>query len=357
MNPGKKPIRKNRGRGGQVSPRLPHPAEPEAGFTLVEMMISMAIISILVASVTPILITARNGFSSFEARSSLKDASQTAVNGILHELTQCKKIFQDTPADRNFLARLPAGLPASLGGSKMPFIDENGTLSVMSPDFSTSTVGNCLFFASLEAPKDLNVSAGGGSTSTVRIDIYHFNYYYLSPDSSKRLGGQARIILNEYHSSPYADYQQLMAISNSAKRNNVATALFNGGVNFAWDPSTPTVEAAFFSLSAGALLSTAPTHRLSIKKSGPVINILTGITGGSYVYGVSPNTGGNYVIGKPVPQFCAANGLFPSGFEILITGPNSARQVFIRLVLSSQGSFKGYIAQDQVILASVRDLY
>lgn len=91
-----------------------------------------------------------------------------------------------------------------------------------------------------------------------------------------------------------------------------------------------------------------------------MITIITGITGGGYHYGVSPNTGGSYNLLYPVPAFATATtspNVFPNGFETMIVGASSTREVFVRLVLAAQGSFKGTVSNQQVVMATVRDLY
>ncbi len=322
------------------------------GISLVEMMVAVAVMSIIVLAVSPMFTLTQKGYSSMEAHNALKMSGQETINRIGNKLTQCKRFFDGSAASTPFLARVSIASPTLLAGSKLPIVEETGTLSPSSSTFVASSVGNSVFFASIEAPCDVSVGA-----ESVRIDSYQFNYYFLAEDGTASLGPQRKIVIWEWHSKFYVDYIQIMSISNVTKRNSVVSILFSSGTTYAWDPSATNVNSAFYLLSAGGGITAEATHVILQDSLKPMIKMITGVTAGGFRYGVSPNTGSAFKSSQKVPNFATANAKFPSGFELVVIGPNSSRQVFLRFVSVAQGSFSGYIADEEVLLATVRDLW
>jgi type II secretory pathway pseudopilin PulG len=334
------------------------PRRDVRGITMVELLITAALLAIMVAAIVPVFSVSQRGLTSSEAHTTMKNQGQKAVNRIQNGLVQNKRLFENVAADTAFLARVQlSGAPAALAGSKLPTLEENGSLSVSSGTFVSTSVGNSLFFAGNDAPRDYVVTDAGGSTVPVRIDVYHFTYYYLAPDAAVTLGGKPRRDLWEWKSVPYADHQQLVNITDVTKRANTAAALQADGVAYAWDPAQTSVNSAFYTLSGGGAIAAAAAHTLPKSVAKKVVDIKAGVTIGGFKWGVSPNSSGSFQPSQAVPVFTTAATDFPSGFEVVTVGPNSARQVFVRLVLAAQGSFKGVISHEQVVLANSRDLW
>jgi len=327
----------------------------QRGFTLTELMVSAVVLSILVLSVMPVLRLSQQGFSSMEARNSLKTEGQAAVNRMGHKLTECKRMFENTALDNAFFTRATLSV-APMTGSQLAIMEESGAVSPSSGSFVAASVGNRLFFASVVPAADSTVLITGGTTAVVRVDLYQFNAYYLALDNTKRVAGSTRRVLREWHSASYADYNQLIASADAIKRANTARAMVNTHkVYFAWNPTSTVANTAFYSINgtSGALAVVA-AHTIDQASSGEMMKVNAGLTLGGYRYGVSPNSTSTSNV---VPQFGIASSNFPSGFEIVIVGPNSARQVFMRMVLAAEGSFPGIITSEQVLLTTVRDLY
>jgi prepilin-type N-terminal cleavage/methylation domain-containing protein len=331
-----------------------------SGMTLVEVMMTLAILSIIVVALVPLIQTSTRALTEFEARSSLDAESQKAMNRMTQVLTESKRIFQNTAGDAGFLAavQLSSGAPAAMTGSELPTIEATGSVSPSSTSsFVADSVGNSLFFASLDLPQDLTVDDASSSTQSVRIDAYHFNYYYLAQDDGAQIGGQDRISIWEWRSVSYADYGEIAAVSDSTERGNVVAALKTAGFDYAWDSSTGTASAAFYALGSDGSLTLDSSPTILQKSARSLIRIVTGITWGDYRYGVSPNTSAAFETNNPVPEFAAASGSFPSGLEILVVGPDSSRQILLRLVMAAEGSFRGVVTQEQIGYALARDLY
>lgn len=326
----------------------------QRGWTLVELVLASVILSILVVAVAPVFNMTQRGFTSVEARSALKISGQEAVNKLNHKLVECKRLFENSANDLGYLARVQLSTaPAVLANSRLPSLEETGAISPSSGSFVAASVGNSLFFASIDRARDLTVLDAGGNSCNVRIDMYVFNYYYLSPENGVSVGGQPKRELWEWHSGLYADYNQLMALTDTTKRANVAIALRNGGVTVAWDPTATISDNGFYTLNvAGAIISSS-VQLLALGSAREMIVLQKGAVGG-YRYGVAPN---HPTLQHPVPHFGTVNNNFPSGFEVVAVGPNSARLIFIRLVLMAEGSFGGNMSSEQTVLTTVRDLW
>lgn len=335
-----------------------------AGITLIELVVTVAVMGILLATVMPLFITTSRGYTAMEVGSVLPAATQTALNRIQHRLVENKRLFGNDAVGNAFLARAtPNVTPAAMTGSALPVIAANMSLSPTSGTFVAANIGNSLFFASLFEPKDLTVLDGGGVSVTDRIDTSLFNYYYMTLQTDRAIGPFPSRVLREWHSVPYADYQQLMGISNATERANLVTALRAAGVLYAWDSSVSTVNTAFYNLNAGGGITASAAHTIQrasgLQAPKEMIKLIEGVASGGFRYSVSPNTGNSFLHNHTVPAYGTANAGtgFPSGFEAAIVGTNSARQVFIRLVMAAQGNFKGYRSYGNVLLVTARDLY
>lgn len=326
---------------------------------MVELLITSAIMAILVLAVVPVFTVTQRGITSSEAHSSLKNGAQKAVNQVQHDLLESKRIFENTANDTAFLARVQlSGAPAALAGSKLPVMEENGSLSPGTTVFFSTSVGNSLFFASVDTPLDLAVADSLGATSTVRIDRYHFHYYYLAQDTEGgAISDKVKRQLWHWESVPYADHEQLANIADGVKRSSAAAGLYGNNVLYAWNASATSANAAFYDLSSGGNITANAGHNIPKQSAERIMDFKTGLTAGGYRYSVCPNTGGTFNPPHAVPVFGTSSGDFPSGFEIVAVGPNSARQVFVRLVMVAQGSFKGFVSHEQVVLATARDIW
>jgi prepilin-type N-terminal cleavage/methylation domain-containing protein len=336
--------------------KRPSVRRSDGGYTLVELMITVAIVGIMTASIIPLFKLAQYGLSSGESRSSLKTVGENSVNRIVHQLEQCKRIFENNASDNAFKSRAQlTGLPSALTGSALPIIEENGGISPSTTTFVAGGVGNSLFFAAIDQPVTVSVADSALVTQTLRLDVYHFVYYYLGTDSGY-IQTTRKINLWEWQSVKYVDYNQIVGIVDATEKTHALTALSAAGYPYSWNPSTTTVTAAFFTIAGGALTA-APNHDIPEASGKQLISIVTGILGSGYAYSISPNTSASFQTSATVPLFATASGLFPSGFEVVVVGPNSARQVFVRLVLVAAGGFKNINSQATTALVSARDLW
>jgi hypothetical protein len=319
-------------------------------------------LGIISAGMTTLFASIQKSYSETDARLGINTGAQTAVNKIALNLTSTKRMFQNVAGDTPFLAlaNIVAPAPAAMANSVLPVINDGASMSPSSGTFVASAVGNSLYFASLDLPF-ITVPVivdSVASTHTVRIDSYHFNYYYLAQNATPVVGGGGQIMLEEWHSISVADYEEITAWTDPTLQINLVKALSAAGYAYAWDPSVNTAASAFYSLSAaGAVTALGAAPVLGQKSAGAMINPLTGTLGAGYRFGVAPNTSAAFKIPYAVPEFGTVNGKFPSGFEVVVVGSSSARQILLRLVITAQGAFTGNIANQQVTVATARDVH
>lgn len=345
-------------------------SESQKGFTLIEAMLSSLLLLLMVTLFVPTLRLSIMGSTNFEARSALKNAGQRAINRISMNLSACRRLFEwnANPAirDMTYLAKVDfGGQPGPILNSKLPVKVPQGSLAPGSGGFNAAAVGNGLFFASVKAPLMLDkILDSGGTPHTVRLSNYQFDYYYVGPGKGNPIGKLFNRNLWEWHSVEYADWDGLSDLpADVTLRRNVMLDLQSRGITHAWKISELDASLAFFQLdgATGTMIQEdqdplKPPHLLRKKSGGMMIDILTGISMGSYRYGVSPNTGAHLTTRRPVPRFATPFlNDFPSGFEVAVVGPSSKLQVLTRLVLVAEGSFPEPIANEQLVTTTAMD--
>jgi hypothetical protein len=330
------------------------------GFTITELMITVTITLIIIPILIVLFISTNKNFIIFEAASTLKQANQNTINRIYVRLGRNKRIFQNTVNDNAFLAKVDlSGSPSVMGGSVLALVKPSGSFSSVSADFDSSAFGNSLFFAYNIAPailEGIETDETGSETQTVRVDLYRFLYYYLTPDDAPSFAGRQAYKLVEWESNVYADCEQIERISNSAKESNVVNALVTGGMDYCFYTSQSDVLNAFYKLESGQLTLDA-AHEISKNKYQILTKILTGMLGQGYKYAISPNTSGMPNIRKTVPVYAVATGNFPAGFEVGIAGLSAGRRVLIRNVLMAQTGIGSFATNEMSVISSSRDIW
>lgn len=323
----------------------------EKGMTLVEMLISLSVFSLLVAIAFTSISTFSKSFTETDAINQMKSASQKAVNKIGLRLSECKRIFENTAQDTSFLARI-TGIETPLSGSRLYRIEETGSSSPGDPEFNASSVGNALFFASMEFPEVFDLSP----SYKTRIDVYVFNYYYLAPAQGQTICSTPAIKLLEWHSKKYADFSQLNVLTGNTKTLTVQ-GFYNRNIRFAWDPAALSPSSAFYILNSDGTLTLSAAHTLIQDECKDMTRFARGIAWGRYRAGISPNTGGAARISQRVPSYGQASNMFPSGFEVVVTGPRSAHRILVRTVFIAQGASSMLVGYENMTLSSARNLW
>ena len=318
------------------------------------MLISMAILTIIMVMISPMLDISFSGIVSYEVHNSLKQANQTAINKLGHTLTETHRMFLRTEADpldptHNFLGRVEFdGQP---------------------PGYIAGNAGNSLFFVGLGRYEDVDVDddiAADDDTwppdpdtvfvKNVRVDTYQFHYYYLGRGTQGDIANRFNRNLWEWHSIAYANVDALSSYTAEEILEG-RRVLYSRGYRFAYNPAELLVNNAFIFLNVDGTFTADPGHQIRKASGGELVRIHTTGIISNYRYGVAPNTNNtDFVLTYAVPKFASPNGGdYPSGFEVAVAGPSSRRQVFTRLVLVAEGAFKGHKSNEQVLLTSTRD--
>jgi len=332
------------------------------GLTLVEVIIAVVVFAMIIPGIVMFLNNITQGFTTYECISSLKKNNQETLNRIYASLLSSRRIFENNTDGTLYLSKLYlTGCPPLLTGSKLPLIEENGTLSPGTTGFISGSAGNELFFAANDSTTVMmDVLDSSSTKNTIRLDLYRFYYYYLTAENPKSIGDKASYRIVEWKSVTYVDYIQLMNVSGGASNtllNNTVAALYKNNVKYAWNSSMTDVTKAFYSLSQAGSILAVNSPSIDREKCTVLTAMITGIMGGGFRYGISPNSAGWARAPKTVPQYGIASGNFPGGFEVTIVGSSSGRKTLIRSILVAQGSMKSIIADDQLIVCTCRDLW
>jgi len=325
---------------------------------MVELMMATVVIGIVTPIVVMLLAQSMKGFTAYEATMQLRKTNQVSLNRIYLRLGSCKRIFQNSSTDNVFLSRADlSGAPAELTGSVLPTIQATGSLAVGTTDFTPADVGNCLFFANNDSMPTLL-----SGTSTVKVDVYRFNFYYLTTANPKPIQAAETYKLVEWQSIQFADYDQVMAVPTlNNRQKNMIKALYAMGIQYSFDSNQMDATQAFWQFDASGGISSSGMGSFTIPMSRYKLltNIITGIIIGGYNYGVSSNSSlwTKPACPKTIPLYGVASGKFPGGFEVAIAGSSSGRSVLMRSVLVAQGTMQGVVADDMQNVTMARDVW
>lgn len=357
----------------------------EDGFTLVELMIAVAILAVITPAFLLLLSKTQQSFSAEEMHLQLRACNQQTINHIHIRLSAAKHIYQGDAAGVTFLGRVKfaAGAPSTLSGSRLPIAmaSSSGSLSPNSPGFIPGDIGNSLFFLAYDSPQTfLPITAGGAAVSTfapatifatngagrpqtVILDLYRFYYYYLSPKNPYAMPQAPTYNLVEWQSIQYADYQQLSTIGDTVLLGNVNNGLRGKGVSFAVDTTASVPVSLFYDVPSGQFYPTADAPLTITQYRATYLTRMafgTGVFGGSgFFYGISPNTSLWGTAGGPrvaaVPRFATAANPFPGGFEVGLTGTSAGREVMVRSVLVAKGAVPQIEGDDLNTIIEAKD--
>ena len=146
-----------------------------SGYSLVEMMIVVAIFSVAVLSMSVVVRVLRQSYVSNHSNSVMNVVSQKALNRIKERLGVNRRIFEWVDTSVVSPSPNPCGVPAGecnhflekidpapsniLPDRKLPIIDSAAVVTL--PPSDPNNVGNSLFFASYDQPEDIQVDDPG----------------------------------------------------------------------------------------------------------------------------------------------------------------------------------------------------
>jgi Tfp pilus assembly protein PilV len=306
-----------------------------AGTTFMEMMIAMVCLSAIALATFGIITQSQNINSTVNAWNMLTQWGQKAINQINLDVTQACVIYQNDSVGNGYKADLEsnANFPA-LATSTLPSIDPTGTFG---QDVAPSTrTGNALLYATNTMP-----FVSEALTTTRRVDMYRMVYYYLSPVTQTIGASPFSLRLVKWTSQEFADYNQVIAISDAAEQADFVYDLyFVKGIRHLWKPREAS-DAAFYAIDEYGTVSGSPEPSFTIPTGidaegkamvSSVINDL-----GRGFASMAWNNSTTFKTPDIVPKFAVgsqAGAGFPHGMEVQVIGPTGARQVLVRLVLA-----------------------
>ena len=354
------------------------------GMSLTEVMLTVAIMVIIVPSVVTFFFYFTDGMAFYETSNELKKENQEAFDNLYLKVGQNKRIYQNDADGTALLARLnmsgiTSALPTGTDG-RLPFVCPGGSFAVSDASAVPVTAyGNMLLFLSQE-PRFLckNVVNSTGATSNVQVDIYKLHCFYLTTDNPNPIPSLTRNTrLVEWQSAPLADYNMMSylysqdstlaqhVVAQMAAPTPMATP--QAPVTYAVDPSAA-VTGAFYTMTASTTPPTAYAYliprdipvtiagagHVALQKN-PGLQVWTRLTlmGGGRIF---PNSVAMNDPVLKVPRYTSAVGNFPGGFEVGVIGPDSGRQVLVRIVHLAK-TMKRVPSIDQFQIIECKDAY
>lgn len=315
----------------------------ERGVTLIEMLVAITIMSVITLLFYSLVTGTMNANTQLEAHAILSSYGQRAINMMKSEVAQSKRIYENDTFGNALLSRvtLPSAYPRA-SGTRLPVIEGSKTSFSTVP---TGSVGNSLFFLEDYPPFVYN--------NKYYIDLYKFIYYYLTEKNAGdlRIANLPKYLdLVRFESNFYASYDQIMKIPNDPPdRDGVLSALNAAGVHYVVDTAAPSVNDMFYR-NSGSSLTKETSHQIGYSEAKPFIRILSEEKVTARLrYTIAYNRSSNFPILTPVPKYATETDR-PFGFEILVIGPTSAREVLLRLVFAAQIKYRLFSQPMEVVV-------
>lgn len=382
----------------------------EGGYTLLELMITVAIIGIITPAITFLFTKMTQGMAADEMRNQMVTLNENSLLRIHERVLSSRHMCQGDANGATYQAAVVAGMSAQtlanypiLAGSLLPLTQPSGSFSPASPAIAAD-FGNSLLFGAYDSPEVLYAAWGGppkvnyiapvtiytspslainytnGLPATMVIDLYRFYYYYLTaPAAHNRPVTCYKLI--EWQSVQYADYNELEGITDATLKTAVLTYLTTAAgfpnsstippypppipanITNAWDPTQGTAAAGFYTVTAGGIAALGAGNAAVIPEAQclPVTRINSGILSSGYTYGVCPNTISWKNCPLTVPKFnpwpASTAVLFPGGFETGLSGSTLGMELLVRSAIVAKGATPLPITNDSSIISNVRDVW
>ena len=373
----------------------------EGGWTLVELMLTVAMVAIITPMLAGLFLKVSQGMAADEMRAQISRGNEAMMARLENRLSASKHFYQGGPSNGvSWVNKIQfaAGSPPTVAGSLLPQVQNGTSMDPTVSGFASTMVGNSLFFLAYDFPQTFSkgatwtvvqapltitggisgpVTNSGGSPISFIIDLYRFYYYYLTPSTRPfpSVEGVQPYGLVEWQSAQYADYQELTGIPDSVAQDLAVSYILAAGITTAVDPSADSVTAAFYTMSFGTPVGTssagfATIGSPTVTQAGVTNAVVTctapatylcqvpaGIVSRGFSYGISPNTSGwaDAPPASPVPLYATASGLFPGGFEVAMAGPPGAREVLIRCGWVAKGAAPKIAYNNLTTVQTIKD--
>lgn len=287
----------------------------EAGLSSVEVIVMAAIMSVLMIMITESMTTLSGVRADQRVQMRVGDVGDDVARRLAKDIDHASRIFTDTPVDIEYLQAMDLGLDPFASGRKLPKLTTNGFFE---PDKSgTPETGNVLFLA-CRIPRV--------AVKYETIAEYHVQCLVFTVGAPIDVAGNLDLL--RWSSDLVVDYWDIADITDPTARADVLVQLYDNGVRFAWDSTSPRASGLFEITAAGGM-ALLPTDR--------------NVTGAEDVHQSRPfsrrrlRLAANGVEGPhPVPRYAVQSGAFPGGFELKIDGAASGKLVLLRMVTQSK---------------------
>jgi len=342
------------------------PSGSAAGFTFIEMILASVILAMMIFAVATLSVSGAEAQEYARRLTRATEITQHIVDDMRLELISSVRMFgTDAEGTGNRAVLDLDGVPVPLGNIRLPTIDSNG--SIRQDTAGDQITGNTLFFAKL-AWSDRFVCPSGNE---YMVDVLRWVYYYPTAEGGGPTAGSAiGLNLVRVVSEPLVDGAAIDRITNVADQQQVllhlvaATPDASGNAHapcqVVWQRGgLPAVAGTFRQINPGdGTLSTTPLVATGRPNPWQILR-MDGAANGMLSYrhhSVATNfSRPSFGVGQFAVQSATGDG-FPHGFETQVTGPSSARQVLLKLVIASTNRH-GHTAWSNVqMVVDARDL-
>lgn len=337
-----------------------------AGFTLVEMIIASVLLSMMIFAVSTLSLSGAQAQEYARRLTRATEITQEIVDEMRLEMVSCVRVFGNDSEGSGNLARIDLdGAPTPLGNLRLPALDANGM--IQKDTAGDEITGNSLFFTKL-AWSDRFVCTSGNE---YMVDVYRWLYYYQTPEEGgPEPTNSIGLNLVRFISEPLVDGSAIDGITNAVDQAEVLMHLHDATPDALGNThapcqvvwlrgASPSVVGTFREINpADGSLSDDPLSVSGRPDPWKVLRSTDQLTGllsyrhHSVASNYAPN---NFGVAHYGLRSNVGAG-FPHGFEVQITGPSSARQVLLHLVVASTNR-SGHTAMANVqVVVDARDL-
>jgi type II secretory pathway pseudopilin PulG len=366
----------------------------QGGWTLVELMLVVAMIGIITPAMTLLFFKVSQGFAADEMHTQLKSGNQQLLNRIHINLSASKHFFMGDASGvsfQNALSILASAPPTILGDETLaqPQTSVSDSFGASVSDFEPANIGNAILFAAYDSPETIINAAGqavvyqnspmtisgvnagitvvdsSGTPKTLILDMYRFYYYYQTAQIPHPIKGVTLTGIVEWQSTRFCDAFELEDISDSTLQTNICHWIASKGVTVGWDPSQTDPHQAFvtFGTTGAVALFAGQAGAYTIPQEQVILltRVTSGVLSTGFGYGICPNALGWKNAPIVVPQYAptptASTVQFPGGFEIGVGGVSEGRKILVRSAWVAQGGSPKIEYNDISMVNEIRDVW
>jgi type II secretory pathway pseudopilin PulG len=321
----------------------------DTGFTIIEAVIVTVITALMTLVIERTVSGVVDTERTMRAVRNTTERGQQLTDRVRDLVCMSRKLYQNDAIGNAYLAKLSRTRFTPLAGARLPLVDE---VNPMGPDVAgTPQTGNCLLF--LREGDPYRAVADKPTKKIRSIDTYRLVCIYLAQSTKTVVaGGLQAVELVEWRSDAYPNYTQVSGIASATEKTAVVKDLYaRFGVDYLWDP-TGSVASSFYAIDGSGNIAASPTAVASIPED---LNVSFGgrLVSGNMAIARTDTTS---KVRMPMFTADAVATWTPNGFEVKVTGPSGARQVWIHVTVEQQAAKGRVPAQTTTAVANTRDL-